>query len=594
MVLVADFGHEGRPQGADPFDVRDEIDWIDSIVKTKPPESTPPRLEELFAFLNEWTISEKDRSRLSATQTWSSQEGRWVHALKLAVPPGSENIKQKAPMLLGKPGVHFEHYIEYTEANLPDFDKLTPKTTGTHPTISLEIPDLPLDRVALRFKTTLVVPRDGFYSFFLKSDDGSKMYINGKEVLNNDGLHPVIEKVTRVALRKGGVPIQVEYFNGAGVRHLSLEWKGPGFPRQIIKPESFDLAKIDASSGPEVEYVALEPITLNRTVKITSANEWLSLRAGRDENGIGDYVFEVRVNGKTIPEMAQKEVHTRYLQPMQLAGGIWHLGDHAGRTINLQVAIKPLGYHGQQVPALHFQQLQSGPESPERKDRFIAKDLLGDWRLEGSLSTINKSYHNGLLSGGDGALRLAPDGTVAMWLRLPSGERKAGAGYVVRLDNAMVFDYVNADWVTDSVQPSSDRKSLIVQEQEAESSWNLIFTRNELSSFAEYAGQWKLQAEVSKVDNTVHSGMFAGGSGSLSIGRDGGVRIQLQYPPNAQGQVQNGGSIGQLVRKEGDVIIKYEDETWNDDRVEWSDDRKSLTVRELKNAEGWTLVFVKR
>jgi len=33
LVLVTDFAHEGRPEGADPFDIRDEVVWIEPTVK---------------------------------------------------------------------------------------------------------------------------------------------------------------------------------------------------------------------------------------------------------------------------------------------------------------------------------------------------------------------------------------------------------------------------------------------------------------------------------------------------------------------------------------------------------------------------------
>ena len=46
---------------------------------------------------------------------------------------------------------------------------------------------------ALRFTGKIKIPKDGSYRFFLVSDDGSKLHINGKEVVNHDGIHPMIE-----------------------------------------------------------------------------------------------------------------------------------------------------------------------------------------------------------------------------------------------------------------------------------------------------------------------------------------------------------------------------------------------------------------
>jgi hypothetical protein len=44
----------------------------------------------------------------------------------------------------------------------------------------------------------------------------------------------------------------------------------------------------------------------------------------------------------------------------------------------------------------------------------------------------------------------------------------------------------------------------------------------------------------------------------------------------------------------GKALLRYDDDSWNDDRVEWSVDRKQLTLREVTNASNWTLVFLKQ
>jgi hypothetical protein len=46
---------------------------------------------------------------------------------------------------------------------------------------------------ALRFTGKIKILKGGPYRFFLVSDDGSKLYIDGKEVVDHDGIHPMIE-----------------------------------------------------------------------------------------------------------------------------------------------------------------------------------------------------------------------------------------------------------------------------------------------------------------------------------------------------------------------------------------------------------------
>ncbi len=74
----------------------------------------------------------------------------------------------------------------------------------------------------------------GKYSFYTQSDDGSKLYIDGKEVVNNDGDHGVIERMGAVELSAGQHKIGVAYYNGGGSFWLDALYSGPGVPKQII------------------------------------------------------------------------------------------------------------------------------------------------------------------------------------------------------------------------------------------------------------------------------------------------------------------------------------------------------------------------
>merc|ERR1712057_63039 len=64
------------------------------------------------------------------------------------------------------------------------------------------------DAFAARFTGTLHVPKTGYYNFWTKSDDGSKLWVDGKEVVNNDGMHAMREKKGRVHLRSGNAKIK--------------------------------------------------------------------------------------------------------------------------------------------------------------------------------------------------------------------------------------------------------------------------------------------------------------------------------------------------------------------------------------------------
>lgn len=94
---------------------------------------------------------------------------------------------------------------------------------------------------ALDIKTLLHVPVSGTYTISINSDDGSKVYLNGNLLIDNDGTHSELEKGARVYMTQGYHALQVEYFQGPRT-HIALElfWKRPGSNyKEYIPGENF-------------------------------------------------------------------------------------------------------------------------------------------------------------------------------------------------------------------------------------------------------------------------------------------------------------------------------------------------------------------
>ena len=75
---------------------------------------------------------------------------------------------------------------------------------------------------------------DGVYAFFTNSDDGSKVYIDYKLVVDNDGLHGAVEKRGVVPLKAGFHRIMVTFFEKTGGDVLKVFWKKPGAEKERI------------------------------------------------------------------------------------------------------------------------------------------------------------------------------------------------------------------------------------------------------------------------------------------------------------------------------------------------------------------------
>jgi hexosaminidase len=83
------------------------------------------------------------------------------------------------------------------------------------------------------FDGYLKVPADAFYKFAVESDDGTVLWIDGEEVVNNDGNHASQEVTGYIPLRQGFHKLQLKYFQSEGGASLRVEWALSG---QALKP----------------------------------------------------------------------------------------------------------------------------------------------------------------------------------------------------------------------------------------------------------------------------------------------------------------------------------------------------------------------
>ncbi len=136
--------------------------------------------------------------------------------------------------IVGKGAINMKAaFYEGSWDTLPNLDELKPfLETETH---ALDI--LAAKRksnFAVRFDTTIIIPKDANYTFRLGSDDGSRLFIDGKQVIDNDGIHPMDFKSGKTKLTAGPHPLRVEYFEKGGEEELALQIEGGGLERTSI------------------------------------------------------------------------------------------------------------------------------------------------------------------------------------------------------------------------------------------------------------------------------------------------------------------------------------------------------------------------
>ncbi len=83
------------------------------------------------------------------------------------------------------------------------------------------------DTFGARLEGRISVEEGGTYTFYAGGDDGVVLFVNGVEVIENDGLHAYRTRAGQIELDPGTHDIEVRYFENYGHAGLKLEWDGP-------------------------------------------------------------------------------------------------------------------------------------------------------------------------------------------------------------------------------------------------------------------------------------------------------------------------------------------------------------------------------
>lgn len=125
-------------------------------------------------------------------------------------------------------------YYEGNFTQLPDFTGLKVLKSGKSKEFSLKHISHRPDHFAIWFKSSLALPGSGTYTFYTQSDDGSKILIDGKVLVDHDGSHSSSSKSNHIELEEGLHSIEVLYFDDISGEELEIYIEGPNIPKQII------------------------------------------------------------------------------------------------------------------------------------------------------------------------------------------------------------------------------------------------------------------------------------------------------------------------------------------------------------------------
>ena len=87
------------------------------------------------------------------------------------------------------------------------------------------------DKYGVMYEGYIRVDKTGGYAFYLNSDDGSIVWIDGQEIVNNDGDHGATEKEGKCLLEAGYHKIKLMYFDSGGGNSLLFSYNPLGQPK---------------------------------------------------------------------------------------------------------------------------------------------------------------------------------------------------------------------------------------------------------------------------------------------------------------------------------------------------------------------------
>jgi len=143
-----------------------------------------------------------------------------------------------APKKYSAGGLNYSFY-HGTWEEMPDFKKLKPAQNGITDSL-FSMNKLPAkSNFAILLEGFIEITDDGYYLFALVSNDGSKLYLSDKLIIDNDGIHEQESiKSYLVPLEKGFYPVRLEYFQKEEDHILQFYYLIPGGNEPIPVPDN--------------------------------------------------------------------------------------------------------------------------------------------------------------------------------------------------------------------------------------------------------------------------------------------------------------------------------------------------------------------
>ncbi len=191
-----------------------------------------------------------------------------------------------------------------------NLDFTVPKLTRTDSTVNFDwgsgSPDsaISADTFSVRWTGQVQAQYSQTYTFYAHSDDGVRLWVNGRLLLNNWTDHSATENSGTIALAAGQkYDVRMDYYENGGLAVAKLLWSSPSTPKQTI-PMSQLYPTLVSGNGLQGQYydnIDFTNMKLTRTDATVNFN-WAS---GSPAATMAADTFSVRWTGQVEAQFSQ-------------------------------------------------------------------------------------------------------------------------------------------------------------------------------------------------------------------------------------------------------------------------------------------------
>lgn len=206
-----------------PSDLRAWKNYYDKVKLVWRPATDDSRIAKYIVRYNDVSVETADTFLVIGPLTMNT---KYTFSVKAVDAAGNEGPEATVNFNSHFAGLYYEH----SPGSWPFLDSIdwsAPEYTGYIDGISLR-KKTQEDYFYFRFKGYLFIETAGAYQFRTSSDDGSRLLINGKRIVNNDGIHE-LKTVTsaNINLSAGAQTFQLDFFDYTTSDTVVVEYKGP-------------------------------------------------------------------------------------------------------------------------------------------------------------------------------------------------------------------------------------------------------------------------------------------------------------------------------------------------------------------------------